>query len=86
MIQPGVAIVTHSPSGHAGGAGQIPRAAEINVGSNPVPPPRVLTLSDHAGGNVQCPQGHPINDNSRLLGGGMTRNLENNLMSAGGAG
>ncbi len=80
------AIGTHHPSGHAGGAGQIPRAIAINVGSHPVPPTRIHTHSGHAGGAAQFPQAHPINDNTRLLLEGMTRNLENAPISAGGIG
>ncbi len=80
------AIGTHHPSSHAGGAAQFPWANAINVGSQLVPAIGIHIPSSHAGGPAQFPQAHPINDKSLPLMEGMATNIENALISAGGAG
>ena len=76
----------HHPSNHAGGAAQIPQANAINVGSWLVPAICIHNPSSHVGDTAQFPQAHTINNKSWPLIEGMAMNLDNALISAGGAG
>ena len=75
----------HYPSNHTGGAAQIPQSNAINVGSRVVPAIGIHIPSSQAGGSAQLPHAHTINDKSRPLMEDMAMNLNNALISAGGA-